>query len=130
MVTLNSPVVWGVTPCSLVLLFLASSTCRLLLAWLILRPSKWRQCVPPKHQLTSTRLHKATSQKIVSSFFSRMEEPLCAFCFNMCTRVAVQWMWTKRFPLDGVAICSTRGVAVTDTTVYTQQRARAECLLF
>lgn len=39
--------------------------CCLRLAWLNLRPQRWRQNFPPKLRRTSTQLHGVTSQKIV-----------------------------------------------------------------
>jgi hypothetical protein len=52
-------------------IFTLHSTCHLLshwfLAWLILRPWRWRLYVPLKHRLTFNRLHGVISQKIVLS---------------------------------------------------------------
>jgi hypothetical protein len=53
-----------------------------LLAWLTLLLWGWRQYIPPKHQGTSTRLHRITSQKVVLSFCKCLHKSytICNFC--------------------------------------------------
>jgi hypothetical protein len=66
-VVMKGSVIWGVTPCRM-LNDNRLSVCHLLSrrfsAWLILRPWRWRQHIPPKLCLTFNGLHGVISQKI------------------------------------------------------------------
>jgi hypothetical protein len=65
------------------------------LAWLILRPSKWRRHAPPKHSLTFSGLHGFSSQKIeLSSFISCSK----GAWFKSCSEVRFLWHIIRTFP--------------------------------